>query len=90
MNTSCRMLIASWILFGAGVATGAEPPAPVAAAERDSAAPSHCLRQTGSRIQAQPGKCLPLAGRVITRDEIQRSGATDVGAAVRILIPSVR
>lgn len=54
----------------------------------------HCLRQTGSRIvthRKTKGErdCLPLPGRSYSREDIERTGETDIADALRRLDPSV-
>lgn len=63
----------------------ADSAAEAALATKPESQPPHCLQQTGSRIPPQPGRCQPVAGRVITRDQIERSGAQDVSEAIRLL-----
>ncbi|MGH8145307.1 MAG: hypothetical protein ACREPY_03155 [Rhodanobacteraceae bacterium] len=48
-----------------------------------------CIRDTGSHIPAKKGQCLPVAGRSYTQQDIQRTGATNVGQALQMLDPSV-
>jgi len=54
----------------------------------------NCLRQTGSRIVAHrkakgERDCLPLPGRTYSRDDIERTGQTDIANALRRLDPSI-
>ncbi|MFC5740239.1 hypothetical protein [Dyella tabacisoli] len=49
----------------------------------------NCLRETGSHIPPQKGKCMPGTGRVYTQDDIQRTGERDLGPALQKLDPSV-
>lgn len=49
-----------------------------------------CLRQTGSRIQPRHGRCLGVAGRSYSGDELQHTGAPDTARALQMLDPSVR
>ncbi len=50
----------------------------------------NCIRDTGSRIPAKPGECLPVAGRSYSQEDIQRTGQTTLGPALRDLDPSIR
>ncbi len=60
----------------------------------------NCLRQTGSLITASENaqarregkaeKCANAFGRAYTREDIERTGATDVAQALRMLDPSIR
>jgi hypothetical protein len=69
----------------AATAPATTAPAPGDAAKR----PPHpyCLKATGSRIPAKEGECVPGSGRVITREEMDRTGATSVGEAIHQLTP---
>ena len=59
----------------------------------------NCLRRTGSRITAQenrkaertgkPAKCANAFGRAYDREDIERTGATDVAEALRMLDPAI-
>ena len=59
----------------------------------------HCLQQTGSRITAgqnrrarkagKPEECASAFGRAYDREDIERTGATDVKQALRMLDPSI-
>lgn len=48
-----------------------------------------CIRDTGSHIPPPKGQCLPVAGRSYGQQDIQRTGARDVGHALQMLDPSV-
>lgn len=73
------------------------PPAKAKAADD-----AHCLRYTGSYIVASKNKqddmrngsaghrhCISAAGRVYTREDMQNTGQTDIGQALRMLDPAV-
>ncbi len=57
-----------------------------------------CIEQTGSRITAarnarsrsEQKDCVAAGGRVYTREDIERSGSTDLHDALRRLDPSIR
>ena len=57
-------------------------------------ADSNCLEQTGSRIspRADKGgrKCVNAPGRSYSKEDLDRTGATDLADALRRLDPSVR
>ena len=59
--------------------------------ERPVPAPGtrQCLRDTGSHIPPPKGHCLPVAGSSYSQQDIQRTGATNVGQALQMLDPSV-
>ena len=48
-----------------------------------------CIRDTGSHIPPPKGQCLPVAGRSYNRQDIQNTGATNIGQALQMLDPSV-
>lgn len=52
----------------------------------------HCLRETGTRIRLRGERraCAPFAGRVWTRDELDRTGEIDIANALRRLDVSIR
>jgi hypothetical protein len=47
-----------------------------------------CLTQTGSRIAANNANC-SAAGRSYSHDDIDRTGATTAGEALRLMDPSI-
>lgn len=49
-----------------------------------------CIRDTGSHIPPPTGQCLPVPGNSYNRQDIQRTGTTNVGEALQRLDPSVR
>ncbi|RNF82664.1 hypothetical protein [Montanilutibacter psychrotolerans] len=54
----------------------------------------NCLRHTGSRLiqrEQKKGKrgCAPMNGRVYTREDIDRTGRTDIADALRVLDPAI-
>lgn len=67
-------------------------PAPAAAeapAEARPVPPSNCLTQTGSRLKRRGDQCLAGAGRVVTREDLERSGRIDVQSALRQTVPTL-
>ncbi|MGH8050896.1 MAG: hypothetical protein ACRERV_10075 [Methylococcales bacterium] len=53
-------------------------------------AKTDCITETGSRIKRKDKKgCNGLAGRSYDSDDISRTGATDIGDALRMLDPSI-
>ncbi len=48
-----------------------------------------CIRDTGSHIPPRTGQCLPVAGRSYSAQDIQRTGAINIGQALRTLDPAV-
>jgi hypothetical protein len=49
-----------------------------------------CLTSTGSRIPARPGECLNEPGHSFGHDDIDRTGATTAGGALRLMDPTLR
>lgn len=67
-------------------------------ARKDRSAERFCIEETGSRIVASRNarsaderkECVDAGGRVYTREDIERSGSTDLADALRRLDPSIR
>ncbi|MEN1926324.1 hypothetical protein [Luteimonas qiangzhengi] len=67
-------------------------------AERDRISDRFCIQQTGSRIianrnarsKAERTECVASGGRVYTREDIERTGSTDLMDALRRLDPAIR
>jgi uncharacterized lipoprotein YajG len=73
----------------AGCATTAQSPPDVAARPAaKSLAPLNCLT-TGTRIALKDGECANVVGRAYTRGDIDRTGATTIGEALRMLDPAL-
>ena len=49
-----------------------------------------CLRETGSHLPRNASECVAATGRVYSREEIDRSGATNLGEALQRLDPAIR
>ena len=73
-------------------------PEEAAAASKKKGSPDDrfCIRETGSRIVATHNRskkseqeCVSAAGRVYTREDIERTGSADVRDALRRLDPSI-
>lgn len=67
--------------------------AEVAAGDKAQAEDRLCPRETGSRIATgtkDDRKRCNTFGRVYTSDDLQRTGASNVGDALRTLDPSIR
>jgi hypothetical protein len=47
----------------------------------------HCLKDTGSRIPAPAGGCMPATGRVYDAEELGLSGRMQTGDILNELIP---
>ena len=70
------------------------------AAEQSAAeksADSFCLRQTGSHLRAitksrgeHAVSCASAPGRVYTREDLERTGASTTAEALRLVDPSIR
>lgn len=101
MNTrtkSSRLLtlLAAGLLCTGG-AYAAEPAAePAAEAHTDAQADAQaeqpdCLQQTGSHLKVTEDRpCISAPGQVITREQIERTGAITVSDAIRRSSASVR
>jgi hypothetical protein len=50
----------------------------------------NCIRDTGSHIPPPKGGCLPVAGTSYSHEDLQRTGATNIGQALQQLDPSVQ
>ncbi len=71
------------------------------AQDRSPLSDRNCLRETGSRIVARANRqadelkdptrrrCVSMSGRSYDRDDLDRTGQTDVADALRMLDPSV-
>ena len=76
----------------ANTATTAQAAANSQANQKRSVPPVNsrqCIRDTGSHIPPPKGQCLPVAGNSYSHEDIQRTGATDLGRALQMLDPSV-
>lgn len=60
---------------------------------KDEGADRNCLKETGSRLaptaDRKGRKCINAAGHAYDKDEIDRTGATDLKDALRRLDPTV-
>jgi hypothetical protein len=54
-------------------------------AARAEARSRSCLRSTGTRIVLKNQQCVASPGRVYSQDDLQRTGATTVNEALRLL-----
>ncbi len=88
MNRTLHTLapLAAGLLSAFGVCA-AEPPAAATQASETAAKAEeavNCLQQTGSRLQRDKDQpCISAPGQVITRDQIERTGAVTVSDAIR-------
>lgn len=73
---------------------GAQPAASAAEAAReaDRKVDRHCLKETGTHIRARRGerRCSAFAGRVWTREDLDRTGHVNIADALRALDVSIR
>jgi hypothetical protein len=49
-----------------------------------------CVQHTGSLIPPKQGKCLPVAGRSYSAEDLQRTGTPNTATALQMLDPSIR
>ncbi|MEL1265104.1 hypothetical protein [Pseudoxanthomonas putridarboris] len=63
-----------------------------AKAEKKSLADENCVRKTGTRIAQRDGKqrCTSLPGRSYSKEDLDRTGHTNLADALRTLDPSIR
>ena len=61
----------------------------VITADNDKVVKRKCLRDTGSHIPPKDGKCMNANGNTYSREDLQSTGAADIGDALRLLDPSV-
>lgn len=81
----------------AGPEQRASEDATEARTDRERASDRFCIQQTGSRIvanrnarsQAEREECVAAGGSVYTREEIERTGSTDLADALRRLDPRI-
>jgi hypothetical protein len=86
MSTRMSVLssIAAALALGACASTsGNAPTKPVTASQ-----PAGCVSDTGSRIPAPPGNCAGF-GSTYTQEDIEHTGKTTVGGALRELDPTI-
>jgi hypothetical protein len=79
--------IAAFLVLAACAAT-TENVKPKAGASEAVAQNPGCLSQTGSRIPASDANCSAI-GRSYSSDDINRTGSTTAGDALRLLDPSI-
>lgn len=92
LATSAAMAQSASVSVGVGQGTVA-----VSAADQKEA-DAFCLRQTGSHVRSITPKahgdraveCASAPGRVYSREDIERTGATTTAQALRLLDPSIR
>lgn len=105
MNRFSQSLMSAVLLSGLAFAASAqsvpqdepEESGRNAASERAKPDDRICIEETGSRIVSARNArskraekdCVSAGGRVYTRDDIQRTGSTDLKDALRRLDPSV-
>jgi len=84
-----RFATMTGLLLVLAACTGTGPHAATASANRDaSVAKTACVTQTASRIPRDPGDCDGF-GRSYSREDIDRTGATTAGGALRLLDPGL-
>ncbi len=75
LGSTAALLVLCGCASNNGMHTAANPPA------------SPCLQDTGSRLPAAGATCLP--GRSYSKNDIDNTGATTAGGALRLLDPSI-
>jgi hypothetical protein len=76
--------IAAALALGACASTSGNAPTKPVTASR----PAGCVSDTGSLIPARPGNCAGF-GNTYTQEDIQRTGTSTAGGALRQLDPTV-
>lgn len=73
-------------------AKATEAGTPVTEADKKPLSEANCIRETGSRITKRSGKspCTGQPGRAYTKDDLDRTGHTNLADALRALDPAVR
>lgn len=68
-----------------------EAQAPTAEGEKKRLSDANCVRETGSRIARRDGKsrCTGQPGRSYSKEDLDRTGHTNIGDALRALDPAV-
>jgi hypothetical protein len=64
------------------------PVSPDKASAANSKLPPGCVGETATRIPVKDGQCAGF-GNTYTRDDIDRTGQTTVGAALQMMDPAV-
>ena len=64
---------------------------PAAEGEKKRLSDANCVRETGSRIARRDGKsrCTGQPGRSYSKEDLDRTGHTNIGDALRALDPAV-
>ena len=55
-----------------------------------SASRLSCIRNTATRIPLKEHECATTPGRIYSKDDIDRTGATTAGDALRLLDPAIK
>jgi len=81
------------VVPASGTAATAQPAAKDEVAKKDDVSDRNCLKETGSRLapttDRKGRKCINASGHAYDKDEIDRTGATDLKDALRRLDPTV-
>ncbi len=85
VNPTMALASLSAALLLAACATTTQAAKPPLAATADNSA---CMTPTASRIPAAKGSCSGT-GHIYTADDVNRTGATTAGDALRLLSPSL-
>jgi hypothetical protein len=86
------LFIATAALLAAAPSAFAEDPKPEAGDATSKTAEAekkpNCLQETGSRIRRSGKACIPVVGRVYSREDIESTGRNQTADALRVLDPS--
>ena len=90
------LLLAVCVAFAATACASAPQPRATAAADAKTPATAStktasvgCVTSTGSRIPRKEGECMAQAGRTFSKEDIDRTGETNISEALRKLDPSI-
>jgi len=87
----CRTLsiIVATACIAACAGTPSHPDAAATAKSKALASQANCSMVTGSHIPPKAGQCNTSPGRSISGEDIDRTGQTNVGDALKMLDPSI-
>jgi hypothetical protein len=85
-SSTLALCMLSAVLCTAGAVADDAKPAPQPAQPK---APNTCMHDTGTRLKLAPDECSASAGRSYTKDDVDRTGKTTAGGALRLMDPSI-
>jgi len=90
-TTACRtlLIIAAAACIAACAGTSPHPDSHATASSKAFATQANCSMVTGSHIPPKPGQCNTSPGRTLSGEDIDRTGQTNLGDALKMLDPSI-